>query len=156
MPLVLKAEMTGDLLFGQRAIQAAKKGMTAMRRNVGGQAEAALKVMIPEKTGRTRDATYFRSRGTADGFEVDVGVARRRYDIFQMLVKGTPPHPIIGDPLLVFFWERGPFGPATYFFRSVSHPGFKSKINLRAYEAEVERISAKEAFLYGVKFAQEV
>jgi hypothetical protein len=156
MPLVLKAEMTGDLLFGERAIQALRKGMTVMRRNVGRQSEAALKVMIPVRTGKTRDATYFRSRETADGFEVDVGVAQRRYDIFQMLVHGTPAHPIIGNPLLVFFWEKGPFGPMTYFFRSVNHPGFKSKINMKAYEAKVERISQREAFLFGVRFEQEV
>jgi hypothetical protein len=57
---------------------------------------------------------------------------------------------------LSFFWERGPFGPGKYVFPFVNHPGFKSKINMNAFEKEVEKISADEAFLYGVRFEREV
>lgn len=37
--------------------------------------------------------------------------------------KGSPPHPIDGNPLLRFHWASGPQGSRIYTFRHVNHPG---------------------------------
>lgn len=156
MPIDLQVQVEGDTDWGTRAERALKTRFTEMRRSVGREGLAALQVMIPEKTGKTRKAAYFRTRTTGAGFEVDLGVARRRWDIFQMLVHGTPRHDIPGNPLLVFFWEKGPYGPATYFFPRVDHPGFKPRVNLRQLEREVERIGLREMILFALNWQQEV
>lgn len=45
----------------------------------------------------------------------------------QWIVGGTDPHPIPLQPktvgALAFYWEDGPHGPGTYFFKQVQHPG---------------------------------
>lgn len=155
MPIVIQIEVEGDTDWGTRMERRLKARFTEMRRGVGREGLALLRDAIPAKTGKTRDAAYFRTRTTLEGFEVDIGVARRRHDIFQMLVHGTPKHDIPGNPLLAFFWEKGPEGPGTYFFTHVSHPGFKSRINVRALEREVERAGLREAFLFMLRFQQE-
>ena len=153
MPIVLQVQVEGDVDWGTVVERHLKTRFTEIRRGVGREGLALLRAAIPAKTGKTRDAAYFRTRATPEGFEVDLGVARRRHDIFQMLVHGTPRHDITGDPL-VFFWERGPEGPGTYFFTRVDHPGFKSRVNVRALEREVERAGLREAFLFMLRFEQ--
>jgi hypothetical protein len=153
--IVLKATMTGDLLFGKRAQQVAERQLTVTRRNVGRRSKVALQAMIPKRTGETRGAVYFRSRGTPEGFSVDVGVAQRRIDVFRWLVTGTEEHVIPGNPLLSFFWENGPLGPGQYVYPQVTQ-SFESKIDMADFEKQAERISAEEAFLYGVRFEREV
>jgi hypothetical protein len=143
MPVELSIEVGGDVNFGSRLKQFAKTRLTEARRNIGRRSLAALQMMIPEKTGATRQAAYFKSRATQQGFQIDLGVAARRYSIFKMLVEGTSPHVITGNPL-AFFWENGPEGPGYYFFYSVNHPGFKSKVNLQKLEREVERYGLAE------------
>jgi hypothetical protein len=143
MPVELSVEVGGDVNFGSRLKQFAKTRLTGAGRSIGRRSLAALQMMIPEKTGATRQAAYFQSRTTQQGFEIDLGVAARRHNVFQMLVEGTSPHVITGNPL-AFFWERGPEGPGYYFFYSVNHPGFKSRINLKKLEREVERYGLAE------------
>ena len=154
MPVVLQVQTEGDVDWGTVQERRLKTGFTETRRQTGREGLFALRAAIPKRTGKTRDAAYFRSRRTSVGFEVDLGVARRRYDIFQMLVHGTPRHDITGDPL-VFFWEKGPEGPGTYFFTRVDHPGFKSRVNVKALERDVERAGLREAFLFMLRFQQE-
>ena len=43
---------------------------------------------------------------------------------FLYVVKGTRPHEIVGNPLLVFDWPAGGLHPAV--FRRVNHPGTKA------------------------------
>lgn len=156
MPVVLQVSFTGDTEWGNLTAQKLRGQMRRMRREIGRKSLAALQAMIPERTGQTRDAAYFRSRDTEMGFEVDLGIASRRYDIFQMLVHGTPHHSIPGNPLLVFFWERGPRGPGVYFFRWVDHPGFKPKIDPGRLEDQVEDTGLREMNAGMRRFTSEV
>lgn len=53
----------------------------------------------------------------ATGYDV---TSNAPYSIF--VIKGTRPHPIVGNPLLAFFWPKV---GANVVFRHVMHPGTK-------------------------------
>jgi len=50
--------------------------------------------------------------------------------------EGAAQHQIPGNPLLVFFWPKGPEGARVYTFRSVNHPGNQpNRFLVRALQA---------------------
>ena len=73
----------------------------------------------PKRTGEFADTIFFRTyvSGNVVGF-----TAGGRQPLSDWIRFGTRPHPIVGNPLLAFFWERvGEF----VIVHSVQHPGTK-------------------------------
>lgn len=82
----------------------------------------AAKREAPSKTGAlVAGLSMSQSRDTrgrwATGYDV---ISNAAYTLF--VIKGTRPHPIVGNPLLAFFWPKV---GANVVFRSVMHPGTK-------------------------------
>lgn len=75
--------------------------------------ERELRNTSPTESGELRERTTVRARGLSA--EVAVAVSYASY-----VSEGTQPHPIVGNPILAFYWSR--IG-RTAFFRRVSHPG---------------------------------
>lgn len=77
----------------------------------------------PDKTGNLKSQLRVaRSRDVqgryAVGWEVQ---SNAPYSLY--VIKGTRPHPIVGKPLLAFFWPKV---GANVVFRRVNHPGTKA------------------------------
>lgn len=83
----------------------------------------------PKRTGEFAQGISFRTfiKGNTTGFNLYVPEP-----LSTFIREGTPPHPIVGDPILAFFWEK----TGTMMFRHyVSHPGTKPDDYLqRAYD----------------------
>lgn len=85
--------------------------------------ETAAKMEAPQgKTGTLkRSITMGQSRDVlgrwSTGYDVTSNAPYTRY-----VIKGTRPHPIVGNPLLAFFWPKV---GRNVVFRHVMHPGTK-------------------------------
>lgn len=111
------------LKAGNRAyIQKVEQAMAEAARTAGQLALVNLRANPPFKSrsGKLLAATDFTVRSSKTGvllkFEAKVPYA-------SYLEKGTPPHPIHGNPILKFYWER--MGRDAYFY-NVNHPGTKA------------------------------
>jgi hypothetical protein len=85
--------------------------------------ETRAKVEAPSKSGELRRLIRTtQSRDVQGRYQTGYDVTSNApYSIF--VIRGTRPHPIVGNPLLAFFWPKVGRNVA---FRSVQHPGTKA------------------------------
>ena len=119
-----------------RFAKSSKEVISARRdavRAMGKKYVVAAKKEAPKgETGKFANSIGFQTYQTTDG------VGFRAYasqPLFTWITEGTDPHIIRGNPILAFFWQRGPAGPGMYFYHWVNHPGTKpNPFHLRAYD----------------------
>jgi hypothetical protein len=92
--------------------------------------QMAAKAQAPRRTGCLQDSIVKRVEETPLGTIVRIVAdttpcSPERISYAYYVHEGTPPHTIQAKNagVLAFFWENGPDGPGTYFFREVHHPG---------------------------------
>lgn len=84
------------------------------------------------KTGKFRDSISYRTSIRGQNIKLEILYLQ---PLGSYITKGTRKHPIVGNPLLVFYWAKGPRGAGIYYFRSVMHPGTKpNPFNERAWK----------------------
>ena len=93
------------------------------------------------KTGKFRNSITYRTSIKGQNIRLEILYLQ---PLGTYITKGTRKHIIIGNPLLVFYWAKGPRGAGTYYFRSVRHPGTKpNPFNVRAWKKERPRARVK-------------
>lgn len=136
-------EMNGR--FTKAKEQLLKDRQDAVKR-LGKKYVSAAKKLAPGK--KFPESIGFQSYTTSDGVGFRVYAAQ---PTFTFITEGTKPHIIRGNPILAFFWERGPEGPGKYFFRHVNHPGTEANpFHIKAWEEtegdimpEMQKISTR-------------
>lgn len=100
--------------------------------NVGRWYVAIAKQEAPSKTGEFKNSIGYRTQVIGQSIKLEVVMMQPLGD---WIIKGTKRHPIVGNPILRFFWQKGPDGPGIYYFRRVMHPGTKpNRFNERAWK----------------------
>lgn len=99
-------------------------GDTDLKKRATAVMQRAITTAPRGKTGQLANSFQVRqSRDVSGRFDSGYEVINTSPH-FIYVVKGTRPHEIVGNPLLVFDWPAGGLHPAV--FRRVNHPGTKA------------------------------